>query len=95
MITVGVNGESIDEKDLLTSRSCIIAQSGAGKSYGVAVMCEQLVKNNLGFCVIDTEGEYSSLKQCFNVLWIGGENADLSVLSIDFNKLAYQVIKDD
>ncbi|MFA5405915.1 MAG: DUF87 domain-containing protein [Candidatus Nanoarchaeia archaeon] len=92
MIVVGVKGEGVDESDLLTSRSCIIAQSGAGKSYGVAVICEQLAANNLGFCIIDTEGEYFSLKQKFDVLWVGGKEADVELSSIDLPKLAERVI---
>ena len=94
MIVIGVNGEGVDESDLLTSRTCIIAQSGAGKSYGVAVICEQLASENLGFCIIDTEGEYASLKQKYEVLWVGGESADVNVSTIDLNHLASIVIKE-
>ena len=38
------------------------------------------------FCVIDTEGEYSSLKSMFNVIVVGGENKDVD-FSIDYTKL--------
>ena len=54
----------IDAQELVTGRTCIIAQSGAGKSWGIAVLCEQLLQMNIGFCIIDTEGEYASLKMC-------------------------------
>jgi len=94
VIKIGVNGEGINENDLVTSRSCIIAQSGAGKSYGVAVICEQLASHNLGFCVIDTEGEYFSLKQKFDVLWVGGKDSDVNFSSIDLQKLALVVVKE-
>ena len=52
---------SVDAELVLTERTCVIGQSGSGKSYTVAVICEELVKNNLGFCIIDTEGEYYEL----------------------------------
>lgn len=52
---------SIDPSDIVTERSAVIGQSGSGKSYLVSVICEELARNNLGFVVIDTEGEYSGL----------------------------------
>ncbi|MGZ4882073.1 MAG: ATP-binding protein [Halobacteriota archaeon] len=56
---------SIDPGYLVTERSAVIGQSGSGKSYLVSVICEELTKNNLGFAVIDTEGEYSGLSKHF------------------------------
>jgi len=56
---------SIDPGYLVTERSAVIGQSGSGKSYLVSVICEELAKNNLGFAVIDTEGEYSGLSEHF------------------------------
>ncbi len=56
---------SIDPGYLVTERSAVIGQSGSGKSYLVSVICEELTKNNLGFAVIDTEGEYSGLSKQF------------------------------
>lgn len=64
---------AIDAQELVTGRTCIIAQSGAGKSWGIAVLCEQLLQMNIGFCIIDTEGEYASLKDRFPVTWIGSD----------------------
>src|SRR3989339_922433 len=94
MISLGVKGESYNESDLLTARSCIIAQSGAGKSYGVAVICEELLARGFGFTVIDTEGEYSSLKQKFEVLTVGGSGSDLNVKGVDLSKLASRAISE-
>ncbi|MEG3055969.1 MAG: DUF87 domain-containing protein [Methanoculleus sp.] len=48
---------AVDAQEAVTGRTCIIAQSGAGKSRGIAVLCEQLLKAQIGFCLIDTEGE--------------------------------------
>ncbi len=94
MIEIGVNGEGVNEQDLITSRSCIIAQSGAGKSYGLAVICEQLAKKGLGFCIIDTEGEYFSLKQQYELLWVGGKESDINIKNLNFKELAFKAIKE-
>ena len=94
MISLGVKGEGFNDADLLTGRSCIIAQSGAGKSYGVAVICEELLSKGFGFTVIDTEGEYSSLKQKFEVLTVGGSGSDLNVKGVDLSKLASRAISE-
>lgn len=40
----------------------ILAKTGAGKSYTVAVILEELLKNNIPIVVIDPHGEYSSLR---------------------------------
>ena len=73
----------LDEQELVTGRTCIIAQSGAGKSWLVAVLCEQLCKNRIGFCIIDTEGEYFSLKEKFDLVWVGSdEHSDINIESL-------------
>ncbi|MBT8507119.1 hypothetical protein AZH53_01570 [Methanomicrobiaceae archaeon CYW5] len=64
---------AIDAQELVTGRTCIIAQSGAGKSWSIAVLCEQLCRYRIGFCLIDTEGEYFSLKDKFDLIWIGAD----------------------
>ncbi|MFA5445908.1 MAG: DUF87 domain-containing protein, partial [Bacteroidales bacterium] len=70
----------IDAQELVTGRTCIIAQSGAGKSWGIAVLCEQLLQMNIGFCIIDTEGEYASLKDVFPAIWVGSDaNCDKNI----------------
>jgi hypothetical protein len=59
---------SIDPGYLVTERSAVIGQSGSGKSYLVSVICEELAANDLGFAVIDTEGEYAGLSDhCPNI----------------------------
>ncbi|WAI00707.1 ATP-binding protein [Methanogenium organophilum] len=64
----------INAQELVTGRTCIIAQSGAGKSWTIAVLCEQLCRYHIGFCLIDTEGEYFSLKDRFDLTWIGADD---------------------
>jgi len=75
-LVIGQTGDgdlAIDAPELVTGRTCVIAQSGAGKSWGIAVLCERLCKANIGFCLIDTEGEYFSLRDKFPVLWVGSD----------------------
>lgn len=94
-ITIGSsNGEdvSIDAQKIVTGRTCVIAQSGAGKSYLISVLCEQFLKNNVPFCIIDTEGEYYSLRNKYKILWIGGKKSDLAIENTDLKKLAMKII---
>ena len=78
---------SLDAQLVMTGRGCIIGQSGSGKSFLMSLIAEQLLNLGLPFCVIDTEGEYISLKNgSRNVLVVGGENGDLPA-DIDFEKL--------
>ncbi|MCZ7396315.1 MAG: DUF87 domain-containing protein [Candidatus Methanoperedens sp.] len=76
----------IDAQEFVTGRTCVIGQSGSGKSYLIAVLCEQLLQNNIAFCIVDTEGEYFSLKEKFQLLWVGGDEADVRI-DIDFYEL--------
>ncbi len=86
----------IDANKLVTGRSCIIGQSGSGKSYAVAVICEELAKNNIGFCIIDTEGEYFSLKQKYPILWVGlNKDCEINIDDADYNLLAKKLISGD
>lgn len=83
----------VDADDLVTGRTCIIGQSGSGKSYTVAVVCEELAKNNIGFCIIDTEGEYFSLKEKYPILWVGSDGGcEINIESVDYKKLAVKTI---
>ncbi|MCW6160554.1 MAG: DUF87 domain-containing protein [Candidatus Micrarchaeales archaeon] len=82
-------GEGIDvnAQTLMTGRGCVIGQSGSGKSYLVGVIVEELSKAKLPFMIVDTEGEYRSLKSAFNVLWVGNEkDADVRI-DVDLKKL--------
>lgn len=76
----------IDAQELVTGRTCIIAQSGAGKSWSIAVLCEKMCEAEIGFCLIDTEGEYYSLKEKFDkIWWIGAEGADAECEDIEMD----------
>jgi len=83
---------SIDAQELVTGRTCVLAQSGAGKSYLIAVLCERALQAGVPFVIIDTEGEYFSLKEKFQLLWVGGSDADLQLDRINLKQLAERVV---
>ncbi len=82
----------LDAQEVVTGRGCIIGQSGSGKSYLVGVVVEELCKNNLPFLIVDTEGEYHSLKSRFNVLWVGDEKSADARTDVNLKKLFEQSI---
>ena len=97
-LLIGKSGNKdilIDAQELVTGRTCVIGQSGSGKSYTIAVLCEKLLQNNIAFCIVDTEGEYFSLKQKFQVLWAGGSQADVNIEQVDFQDLIEKSIKNN
>jgi len=74
-----------------TGRTCVLGASGSGKSYAVAVVCEELCKNNVPFALIDTEGEYSGLKEKYEAIWLGDdERCDLKLGSTEIEEVARQ-----
>jgi DNA-binding transcriptional ArsR family regulator len=84
----------IRAQKLVTGRTAVIAQTGAGKSWTIGVICEQLCKQNIGFSIIDTEGEYFSLKEKFQLLWVGKDPAcDLDIERVDLKELALTALK--
>ena len=85
---------NIDIQAVMTGRGCIIGQSGSGKSFLAGVISEELCKANMPFCVIDTEGEYSSLKSVFNVIVVGREKQDVD-FDVDYTKLFKSSIVND
>ncbi|MCC7555173.1 MAG: ATP-binding protein, partial [Methanoculleus marisnigri] len=95
-IVIGKNGDrdvAIDAQELVTGRTCVIAQSGAGKSWGIAVLCEQLLQARVGFCLIDTEGEYFSLRDRFPLLWIGStDDCDVDIGQVNLRELMQNAI---
>jgi uncharacterized protein len=52
----------LDLQKLLTKHLAVLAKSGAGKSYCVGVLLEEILEKNVPLLIIDPHGEYSSLK---------------------------------
>ncbi len=97
-LLIGKSGKkdiSIEAQELVTGRTCVIGQSGSGKSYLIATLCEKLLQKSVAFCIIDTEGEYFSLKQKFQLLWVGGSQADVNIENVDFQDLAKKSIENN
>lgn len=53
----------IDLNKVLTKHLAVLAKSGAGKSYAVAALLEEIIEKNIPLLVIDPHGEYNTLRQ--------------------------------
>ena len=79
---------------IVTGRTCVIGASGSGKSYLVAVLCEELCRAGVPFIIVDTEGEYYTLKEKFDALWVGDdERCDLSWGEVRLDDLASSTLE--
>ncbi len=52
----------LDANRLVQKHICVLAKTGAGKSYTVGVLIEELIEKNVPVMIIDPHGEYASLK---------------------------------
>jgi DNA helicase HerA-like ATPase len=52
----------LDLNKVLTMHLSVLAKSGAGKSYSVGVILEEMISKNIPLIVFDPHGEYSTLK---------------------------------
>lgn len=93
-ITIGENvdtGEpvTLPVEEVLTGRAFVTGKSGSGKSNSANVVAEELLKRGLALLIIDTEGEFYSLKEEFEVLHVGADpECDLQVAAEHGEKLA-------
>ena len=94
LLSLGLqNGKEfqIDANMIATGRTCILGTSGSGKSYAVGVICEELCKNHVPFSLIDTEGEYSGLKEKYEVVLVSDdEPCDLKWDELNYQELGKQ-----
>lgn len=65
---VSKNPVFCDRKKLLNGNGCVLATSGAGKSFSIKLLIEQVLLRypNDEVCVIDPQGEYYPLIKAFN-----------------------------
>ncbi|AUX25565.1 hypothetical protein SOCEGT47_061130 [Sorangium cellulosum] len=77
------DGYQLDLSDYARTglRVGIWASSGRGKSFGVGVLCEELLAAGVPVVAIDPEGELHTLRERFRVLVLGGAHADLPLPS--------------
>ncbi len=54
---------NLDLQKLLTKHLAVLAKSGAGKSYFVGCLLEEIIERKVPLLLIDTHGEYVSLKE--------------------------------
>ncbi len=52
----------LEPKNMITKHLAVLAKSGAGKSYSVAVLLEELASLGVPIVIFDPHGEYSSIK---------------------------------
>ena len=52
----------VDLQKILTKHLAVLAKSGAGKSYTVGALIEEILEKNVPLLIIDPHGEYSSMK---------------------------------
>lgn len=52
----------VDLQKILTKHLCILAKSGAGKSYTVGVLVEEIIEKGVPLLIIDPHGEYASMR---------------------------------
>ncbi|MFW3146989.1 MAG: helicase HerA domain-containing protein [Thermoplasmatota archaeon] len=77
----------------ITARTAVVGMSGSGKSHLIGVICEELSENGTSFVIIDPEGEYSSLKEKYEVVWAGKDlEADVKLSKNSVKKLAQAVV---
>ncbi|MDA4129063.1 MAG: DUF87 domain-containing protein [Thaumarchaeota archaeon] len=94
VLNLGHDGRTpftVDANLIATGRTCVLGSSGSGKSYAVGVICEELCRKKVPFALVDTEGEYSNLKEKFGVIWVGDDvGCDLRWDGINLQELAAQ-----
>ncbi|WP_438005269.1 DUF87 domain-containing protein [Sorangium sp. So ce321] len=77
------DGYQLDLSDYARTglRVGIWASSGRGKSFGVGVLCEELLAAGIPVVAVDPEGELHTLRERFRLLVLGGAHADLPLPS--------------
>jgi uncharacterized protein len=53
---------SLDLNKLITRHVAVLARTGAGKSYALSVLLEEILERNIPIVIFDPHGEYPSLK---------------------------------
>ena len=71
---VSEKGYSLPVREVLTGRGFVTGKSGSGKSNTASVVAEELLDRGLGLLIIDTDGEYSALKERYELLQVGGDD---------------------
>ena len=69
---------SIDLDDIVKGRALFQANSGGGKSYLLRKFLEES-NGKIQQIIIDPEGEFSTLREKYDYLLVGKDNADIQI----------------
>ena len=73
-LALGVERDGTPVSLAIRGRAVVIAgDPGTGKSWLAGLICEQLILQGYGICLIDPEGDYRSLAQLPGVILFGGD----------------------
>ncbi len=80
ILNIFTHGEQLKLNDVLGKLIAILGIRGSGKTNTSAVIVEELLRKNIPLSIIDTDGEYWSLKEFSNIFLVGtSELADLNI----------------
>lgn len=94
-LSVSDDGFTFPVEDVLTGRGFITGKSGSGKSNTASVIVEELLDRHLPLLIVDTDGEYTGLRESYDLLHAGGSDAcDRQVSAEDADQLASVALGD-
>ena len=95
-IVISDDGVELPVIEVLTGRGFVTGKSGSGKSNTANVIAEELLKQNFPLMIIDTDGEYYGLKEKFELLHVGADEAcDLQINAHHAPKLAELALEEN
>ena len=95
-IRISDDGVELPVIEVLTGRGFVTGKSGSGKSNTANVIAEELLKQNFPLMIIDTDGEYYGLKEKFELLHVGADEAcDLQINVHHAPKLAQLALEEN
>lgn len=94
-LAVSTGGFTLSAEEVLMGRGFITGKSGSGKSNTASVITEELLEQNLGLLIVDTEGEYTSLKEEYDLIHVGkGDDCDMDVSAEGIERLTRLALDD-
>ncbi len=80
-LQIDVEGKlQVEAADLVGESVAVLGIKGSGKTNTAAVLIEELLVAGLPLTIVDPEGEYWGLKECFEILVVGqGDHVDMEI----------------
>jgi hypothetical protein len=92
-LDVGADGRTLPAADVLTGRAFLTGKSGSGKSNTCSVVAEELLDRGFDLLVVDTDGEYHTLAETYDIVHAGAEGvAAVAVGPDDGERLARRAL---